>query len=205
VILASRYGSVADSLVSAAGDFVQIVPTSVGVTGTSGTINSNGTVILNSVTYFAINGCFSSTYRNYFVQIEWQWTFAGSTSTNWRLRKAGVDRTNANGYWEWLYESGGRGAMQTATNTNAGFVPFAGNNLRNAFHMTFFNPFDNTGATGGCFVRNRMATTFSSGRPAEVHDTASICNGGSDTHDGFSFGSWSNALSGQVAIYGFKD
>ena len=186
---------------------MQVVPTSVGTTGGSATINSNGTVEFTGVQYFAINGCFSATYRHYFVQMEWQYSFNGASSAQWRLRRLGVDRTSTggSGYWQWLYESGGRGTMQTGPNNDAGFIPFRGNTQRNAYHMDFFNPFDNTGATGGGLVRNKMACSFSSGADIDVHDTASLCSGGTNTNDGVSFGTWSSSMTGRCSIYAYKD
>jgi hypothetical protein len=73
-----------------------ITPTSITVTGGSGSISSSGVVTFSSATSLALNNVFTSTYLNYKVWINF------SCSTNltlqMRLRNNGTDETGATSY-----------------------------------------------------------------------------------------------------------
>lgn len=214
MILAARYGSVADALPSgSAGDLVQIVPTSSGVSGSGSTtsITANGTVLWNSATYGAVNGCFKSDYRNYLVVIELFFSFNGATSMPMRMRKAGVDNTTNNGYYQWLLnDTGSLATMSFTSQTSFSPLHMKGDgtltNPRQMYNLTMFDAYDADGTSGGTRVRTRESASFSSGANinVQVMDYASLANGGSNTWDGFSIGTTSSVWNARATIYGYK-
>jgi len=79
--------------------FVCTVPTSVDVAGagSSGSVDSEGKVTYSTATSVSVNGCFSSSYTNYMVVMDYD---ASSASANLhvRLRASGTDDSTSNAY-----------------------------------------------------------------------------------------------------------
>ena len=74
-----------------------LVPTSITATGGSGSIGTNGTVSFTSASAISLNGCFSSTYEFYMIQIK---AVCSLNTQNflWRWRASGTDLTALNYY-----------------------------------------------------------------------------------------------------------
>ena len=76
---------------------VKIVPTSVAVGSGSGSVDSNGNVTFSGASSISLNGCFSSTYDNYWIV--WNVTNNSGTSTcTLRFRTSGTDYSTADAY-----------------------------------------------------------------------------------------------------------
>ena len=90
------------------GGLVQIVPTSVAVTGGSGSVDANGAVTFSGVSTISVNGCFNSTYQNYKILIDLP-TVTGTV--NLRLRASNADNTTSN----YKYALSGATTFVTAT------------------------------------------------------------------------------------------
>ena len=81
----------------------QIIPTSVAVGSGTATVGTNGMITCTTVGgSLSVNGCFTSTYTNYLVQIDAIYT-ASYSFQDIRLRASGTDNSTASSYvWESL-------------------------------------------------------------------------------------------------------
>ncbi len=86
-----------------------ITPTSIAVTGGSGSISSSGAVIFTSASTISLNDVFSATYDNYKIILTCIGSAAGDV--NFRVRVAGADNSASN------YVYGGMERISTGTNT----------------------------------------------------------------------------------------
>ena len=100
----------------AAGGLVQITPTSVTATGGSGSISATGAVSFTSASAISLNGCFTSSYRNY--QIVTNIT-AGTGSSSIRLRASGSDATASNYVYTSLYQNTSGTVLNNASSASA--------------------------------------------------------------------------------------
>lgn len=98
------------------GGLVPIVPTSVGVGSGSATVSGSGLVTFSGVNGIDLFGVFSSTFRNYFVQVE---ITAGSDTNSPLLAQYGDGSTVASGTSYWYGAS-------YAGNTATGFFSGSG-------------------------------------------------------------------------------
>ena len=94
-----------------AGGFIQLVPTSVTVSGagSSASTSANGGVTFTTCATVSLNGIFSSTYENYRIIFTTS-NFSASDALTMRLRASGTDASGAN----YSY-SGTKNASNTAT------------------------------------------------------------------------------------------
>jgi hypothetical protein len=83
--------------VSSRGGITQIIPTSIVLSGGSGSVGANGAISLSGAGSGAsINGCFTTNYNNYLISIVG--TNTVDTSLRFRMRVNGSDDTSANLY-----------------------------------------------------------------------------------------------------------
>lgn len=109
--LFQAFGQFAGQAAAALPSMNLIVPTSVTYTGTSATINADGSVSTVAVSDLDINGVFTSTYDFYeivivgqttvgaYARIDMQWTNSGTpdTSSNYNYQRIRVSNTAATG------------------------------------------------------------------------------------------------------------
>ena len=89
----------------AAGDgLVTMTPTSVDHSGTSASINADGSVDFSAVTSLSLNGVFTSGFDNYLIVF--RGTVSANESLRFKLRAAGTDTTGTNYVRQYLQASG---------------------------------------------------------------------------------------------------
>jgi len=94
---------------------VSVIPTSVAGTGVS--VGAAGKVTFAAATTVSVNGCFTSTYENYYIEM--LIVHSTSTSTTMRLRAAGTDDSSANYDVQQLLASGATAsAVQSLAGTS---------------------------------------------------------------------------------------
>lgn len=172
-----------------------ITPTSVAKTGTgsTATINTNGSVTFSSCATLSLNGVFSSTYDNYIIVMR---NSGSGTNTNLclRLRASGTDSTGISYVTEELEATGTNiwGSRLTATR--------------------WFSSYTNQGGRGGQIINLygpflsqptafRQTSVYSIGSTGLMDDAGTHSE--STSYDGLSIlGDVGYEISGLVCVYG---
>ncbi len=177
-----------------------ITPTSVARTGTSATINTNGSVSFTACQTVSLNGVFTADYDNYQVVMWYDATTAVSGTLKFRMRFSGTDNTTASSYVQQY--------LNATTTTVSGFRQTTSQSELNQFGndtcglvANFYGPFlaqPTAVRTVTCGSDGAIATPT-------IYDCATTHNQ-STAYDGFSFytGSGLTLLTGRVAVYGMR-
>jgi hypothetical protein len=151
----------------------------------------------SAVASVAVNNCFSSTYANYRVLLEY--VPSGTFDANIRMRVGGVDssastyaRTEVGAYTSGTGITLGNSG-QTSWNILQGTTA-----IYSVASFDFHNPFvvTRTNVIFGCYLSNSTAQYAVSG--AGIHDT-------SLSYDGFSVIASSGTISGTIRVYGYRN
>lgn len=179
---------------AAVGGLRAVDPTSVTVTGvgSSGTVGANGLVTFGTAASVSINGCFSSTFRNYLAVID----FDASTGVNMqvRMRAGGTDNTTANSYVRQRLEAGSTTVIGLRSTTNEWNIGSGSANLPNGSWVSFLRPFL-ASATAFEFVTLDSLSGAYYLTGVATHNQAT-------SYDGFSFYPTTGSISGTVTVYG---
>jgi hypothetical protein len=180
----------------AAGGLVQIVPTSISVTGGSGSVSSTGAISFTSASAISLNGCFSSTYKTYKLLIN-QTTSTSNVELYYRMRVSGADNSTSNyygsGYQSIYTTSVGQDFSDNATTSGTlGEVSVDGALLE----VTLMNPFETQ--------RTQFFTTNNTANGAKT-----IFAGGSialtTSFDSITFYPVSGTITGTITVYGYRN
>jgi hypothetical protein len=174
-----------------------ITPTSIAATGGSGSISTTGAVSFTSASAISLNGCFSSSYQNYRVQINGT---SASTLLNWqaKMRLSGTDST-ANYYSSefWVSSAGSTGIGSYVN--NGGFFQINTNDNSNGACPTWFDifrPFD-------AAVTNVLGQGYD-GSAGKSKYFGGLHNA-STSYDGLTIASNTGTISGTIRVYGYKN
>lgn len=175
-----------------------IKPTSTAKTGTgsTATINTNGSVTFSSCETLSLNGVFSADYDNYMMVI--RGTQSGGTNYYLRLRASGTDNSTASSYVGQYLNADGTGIYGgRATGTNWRITKFD-SAQRDGMVIYYFGPYlSQPTAVRSVTVGSRVS--------AELFDVAGTHNQ-STVYDGFTFSFDSGVTtSGLVAVYGMRN
>ena len=175
---------------------VKVNPTSVAGTGVSE--SATGTVTFTSATSISVNGCFSSLYENYRIEIVG--TSVGDTDCSFRFRASGTDNTSA----VYQYASSGfygatRNDASGTAQTSIGFTPSLGNGRTSGASIDVFGA--NTTAAWKC-THTCIAFTHS-GVGVIVRNVAGAINS-STQFDGFTITAGA-ACTGTIRVYGYRN
>lgn len=177
---------------------VVMTPSSVDKTGTgsTATINSNGSVTFDTCTALSLNGVFTSSYDNYMITIRGN-AASGSPAMNARLRTGGTDSTATTDYNEQRLTANST-TISGARTTNLGYWTWA------AISSTYKD-----GSTGYIFGPNLSQPTayrtvgafsLSGGWVYDVAGTHEL----STSYDGITFYTSSSTTTGLVTVFGFN-
>lgn len=175
---------------------VVMTPTSVDKTGTgsTATINSDGSVTFSSCATLSLNGVFTSSYDTYMVVLRGDCSSAANVG--YRLRVGGTDNSTASSY---VYQE------LEATSTTITGVRITGDQGR-------FCAFNNTQENGaivyiyGPFLAQPTAwrsVTANDASSARIDDYAGTHNQ-STSYDGFTMIPGSGSITGLVTVFGFN-
>ena len=183
-----------DSIAAAAAGLRMVVPTSVAVGSGTATIGTAGQVTFTTASTVSLNGVFNATYDNYLILLK------GNTSANpdllFRLRVAGVDASGSSDYVRpVLYNAQNSSTVANigGAATSSGYLGF-GSTSQFVVNTTFFNPF---------LTKQTINTLQNYGQDYQLW-------GGnrhilSNSYDGITFIPVSGTMTGEVAVYGYKD
>jgi hypothetical protein len=173
---------------------VEITPSTISVSGGSGSISATGAVSFTSASAISLNDVFSATYDNYRIVLT-ATNSVGNSDLNFRLRFSGTDNSSANYH---------RQRFTSSSTSNAGTRTTGGTNA----------------VLGELFTSNSMIVTDICS-PFVATPTTFISNGNyngtspiimihnnfhnvSDSFTGFTIFPASNNISGIVSVYGYN-
>lgn len=176
---------------------VVIRPSSTAVTGTgsSATINANGSVTFSTCATVSLNGVFTSTYDNYLVVMR----RSGITANNnlqIRLRASGTDNSGVN-YDTQEVEAAGTNVFWSRASSTYWLGGYTDPNARGGVAITFYGPF------------LTQPTAFHSTTVNGLQNGNLISDAGthsqSTSYDGVTFiGDVGYEISGLVTVFGFN-
>jgi len=174
-----------------------ITPTSTAKTGTgsTATINTNGSVTFSSCETLSLNGVFSADYDNYMIVARHSTT----ADYAWRIRfrASGTDNSTANSYvFQYLFGDS-TSVSGARTTTNYGQVSARGNTQRAGFVASIYGP----NLAQPTAYRSVIADDYLS---AAVTDYAGTHNQ-STSYDGITFIASAGSFTGLVAVYGMRN
>jgi hypothetical protein len=176
---------------------VPVTPTSVVVGSGSATVTANGLITLSSVSSISLNSVFTSTYQDYFIKVDLN--FSTNTAPNVRLRAAGTDTTS--GYWSGrLYQIDGTiGGQNNSTNATWGLTATAVQKYYG--NMTMYKPFaiNNTYSHHSIF-----AITGASDATVIAEQQATQAYLSTTSFDGFTLYGSAGTVSGTLQVYGYN-
>ena len=186
------------------GGLVQIVPTSVAVGAGSGSVDANGAVTFTAASSVAVIGCFSSTYDNYRLVIQYK-QLTGSNLSNFRLRAASTDISTSYYYGNSGYSSAGASIAYGAANDSRIYCQDNGQFVKadsgpNGLVIDFYKP--NSTERKNCSYQHSYW---------RANDTFGVVNGGGFTSsstiaDSFTFNSdATGTITGTIRVYGYKN
>jgi hypothetical protein len=170
-----------------------IVPSS----ATNGTVGASGAVTFTTQSSVSVNGCFTSTYKNYYINISG--TSGFNANLDFRLRASGTDLTSSSYHWSLFGNSSDDGTVGTA-NSDGGTSFRIDEIATRTFgqQIWLFNPF----ATEYKLMNTRNFRQRSTG------DTKHSTSGGginvNTSYDGFTIFA-SQTFSGTIRVYGYKN
>ncbi len=174
---------------------IQVIPTSVtkGASG-SGSVDSKGNVTFSGTESIALNGVFSSTYKNYRVVISGN--MAGTALIQFKFRTGTTDDTGSNYSYAEFVSDGSASYPATATAQNIGrFAGFVA--VRSAATVDIFSPFE-TKTTGLITVGVRSFVN-----PNQYNFFSGVNT--STSYDGINLIASSGTLTGELSIYGYNN
>lgn len=167
-------------------------PSSIDVTGTSGTIRADGGVNFSAVTSLSLNGVFSSTYDNYMVVA--RATAGSQVGLASRLRVSGADATGSNYVLQYLDANGTSVTAGRQTFDYASFPIINTNNFA-GFTCYIFGP----NLASATIFRNISADPRSSAFIADNVVTHSLTT----SYTGITLYPTASSMTGEVFVYGF--
>ena len=181
----------------AAGDgLIVMTPTSIDVTGTSGSINADGGVDFTAVTALSLNGVFTSEYDNYCVFIRCD-ASANDLGVSVRLRVSGSDASGTNYARQYLAATGS-GTQADRFTGQTGFA-FPIGSVENGEMIHIYGP---------CLAqptafRSVDSSSYFSGN-ISILDNAGT-HSLSTSYDGISFILASGNITGAVTVFGYEE
>ena len=173
---------------------VVMTPSSIAYSGTSASINADGSVDFSAVTSLSLNGVFTSAYDNYMVVM--RYVSGTNDAMNFRLRASGTDNSTANSYVTQSLDASSTAINASRTTSNLGIAAALASAQRSGFSFYCYGPY------------LAQPTAFRSINPngisdARLDDRAGTHNQ-STSYDGISFIAASNNFSGLLTVFGFN-
>ena len=182
---------------------VVMTPSSISYSGTSASINVDGSVDFSAVTSLSLNGVFTGDYDNYMVTMR-----CAGTSTNrtlkFRLRSGGTDESSASNYYAYqqiqAQGTAVAGARTAAINEGRLFVVgHGGGNEKSGGSCYFFGPY----LAQPTAVRAVAVSNYDV-LPSVVISEYVTTHSLSSSYDGLTVYPSGNLLTGLVTVFGFN-
>ena len=170
-----------------------VTPTSVAGTGVT---LSGGAVSFSGSTSVSVNGCFTATYDNYFMEMNVDTIATASNYITWRVRAAGTDVSSATYNFQNITASATVVGASRSTGATSGRVMYATLGESSLARIDYFNP-ARAYPTQLFSINNESVTTPTIQQPLNVNTNATA-------YDGLSF-LCATAITGTLRIYGLRN
>jgi hypothetical protein len=172
-----------------------ITPTSIAVTGGSGSISSSGKISLTSATSVKVNGCFSSSYDNYKIIIAGTNTSTSTAGCSFKFVKNTVE-ASSNYFRNFIYSSNSGGPTRDYAASQSLWAAGAIGDYSSSVVYEIIEPFVSTTRTNYYGSYNAVASS---------NNEMGIVNGFHVTPDSYDGFSWSSGtFTGSLSIYGYR-
>lgn len=175
---------------------VHVIPTSVVVSGTSATINPRGGVDVLAATSVSLNDVFTSTYSNYIIMTQLDWSSSGGTGIDIRLRAAGTDSATSIYDFQILRGSGSTASGSGSDGANLGRLGVT-DGVPGGQLTTIYGP----ALANETVMRSMDISGVSDARIDDIvtqHQSASA-------YDGFTLSVGSGTITGKIHVYGLVE
>jgi hypothetical protein len=170
-----------------------ITPTSV---AGSGVTLSGGQVSFSAATAVSVNGCFTATYDNYFIEMSVDTIATAGDYITWRMRAAGSDISTSTYNFQTITGSGATAGAGRSTGGTSGRLMYATLNESAQARIDCFNP-------ARAYPTQLLAISNESTSTPAIQQIWNV-NTNSTAYDGFSF-LCARAITGTVRIYGLRN
>lgn len=164
-------------------------------TGSSASIDADGSVVFSSCTSLSLNGVFTSSYDNYMITLRSSSSNA-ARSYKFRLRASGTDNSTANSYASQYVEVSGASASSSRATGNEGVFGYSNDTLRSGVSVFIFGP----QLAQPTVLRSVGVSAYLN---SFLFSYASTHNQ-STSYDGISIYDSSGTLSGLLTVFGFN-
>lgn len=173
---------------------VVMTPSSIAYSGTSASINADGSVTFSAMTSLSLNGVFTGDYDNYMAVITG--TCGTSVVTNnGRLRASGVDATATNYTRQYLFTYGTNADAARESSQSAFRLGATNVDANNGSVCYFFGPY----LAQPTAVRVVNQSTYDGAAMTDAANTHSL----STSYDGFTLYPSSSSMTGSITVFGF--
>ena len=153
-----------------------------------------------AVDSISVNNCFTSTYENYRIHINYSSSVGANAMTTMRLRVAGTDSTTGYKSMQVGYGAGAATSAADISGTNDWYVSYldpTGNG--NIVTIDIFNPFS--------AARTNMigANGYASSVPNYYMQLNYSTNTASTSYDGFTILTSGTSFTGNIRVYGYAN
>lgn len=180
----------------AAGDgLVTMTPTSIVHSGTSASINADGSVDFSAVTSLSLNGVFTSAHDNYVVIVRKSMT--ADTGVRGRLRLSGTDATATNYTFQLLRADGSAVTGERFTTQDHVRVSGGGTAQRDGLSLHIYGP----ALAQPTAFRGVDVDSYLSANLDDLAGTHSL----STAYDGLTLYPASGSMTGNVAVFGYEE
>jgi hypothetical protein len=172
-----------------------ITPTSIAVTGGSGSISSGGGISFTSASAISLNGCFSATYDNYKILIDL--TGSETNGASIRLRASGTDSASAYSR-QYVYADNTSPLYGRVTSQSSwGAIDYT-STTRSSVSYDIFNPFLTRVTSMSGVANTKYPTVQTIPINAYGHDTG-------NSYDGISLIASGGNITGTIRVYGYRN
>lgn len=172
---------------------VRVIPSSISHTGTSATLNADGSVDFSSITALILNGIFSATYRNY-LMVMGNLT-SGNGLITFQYRASGTNATGTDYQRQQVIANGGSASGFRDSSETLNRIMSIDNAQRSGALTYFYSPFLSERtlqrSVGGRDLSNGTVDYYCS-----VHNLT-------NSYDGIAM-TLPASTSGNLAVYGFE-
>jgi hypothetical protein len=195
-----------DGLVGAAAGLKLLTPASIAVGSGSGSVGTNGTVTFSGASSISVNNVFSSTYKNYVMKMNINSTSGSDANILLRMRVSGADNTTSNyfdrfnGYTDFNATDNFRRSSQSSGFFMGDTDGATSNPTYTSMNVEFRNPFETIATTTFVDINDVVAASSA---------TATYRGGGlfygTTSFTGFTVYVTAGNVTGNIAVYGYKD
>jgi hypothetical protein len=172
---------------------VLLTPTSIAQTGTSASIEANGSVDFTACSALSLNGVFSADYDNYVINMVYA-AEVGNLNLYFRLRSGGTDNATASSYTTQSLSADGSTISANRYIYDYSLFTAAFTPGRNGLHASIYGPY----LTQPTAYRVNACHPY---QGAYTNDMAGTHNQ-SSSYDGFTILVSGNSITGLVSVYG---